>query len=227
MAGAVVSVGIIAIGLILLLDNLGIIPGRELWDYFPALLVAYGLLRIVEAKGRAGSIAVGGIIAAAGAIWLLDNFGYIRFKPGMVWPLILIACGATMLARTLDRSPHGVGYPAQGPPDDHDSNFSLFTVFGGSKRVLRTDAFQGGDCAAIFGGIEVNLRDAKMAGQEAVIDINCMFGGVDLKIPADWIVVNKALNIFGGVEDKTNHPNSGPRLIVTGSVMFGGIALKN
>jgi hypothetical protein len=45
-------------------------------------------------------------------------------------------------------------------------------------------------------------------------------------------VVNRAATIFGGVEDKTVQSNvdpnaKSPTLVLTGSVVFGGISLRN
>ncbi len=226
MAGAVASIIIIAFGLVLLLDNLGIIHGRDIWDYLPCVLIALGILRVVEAKGRPGGSIVGGVMAGAGTLWLLDNLGIIRFNAGLIWPLILISGGVTMLARVLDRrDPVNLASPA--PGGDFESTVSMYSIFGGSKRVVRTEDFRGGDIVSIFGGNTLDLRNAKIASGPALVDITAIFGGVDLKVPSEWIVVNKGIGVFGGYEDKSNHPVSGPQLVITGSAVFGGVTIKN
>jgi hypothetical protein len=58
-----------------------------------------------------------------------------------------------------------------------------------------------------------------------------MFGGVDLKVPPNWIVVGQVVAIFGGFGNKSVEPSADmpgvKRLYIKGSSMFGGVAVKN
>ena len=77
------------------------------------------------------------------------------------------------------------------------------------------------------------LPTAEPADQgEAILEVNCVFGGVEIRVPETWHVHSRNLPVFGGYEDKTRHPNnpavgSPKTLIVTGMVVFGGIEIKN
>jgi predicted membrane protein len=74
------------------------------------------------------------------------------------------------------------------------------------------------------------VRKASIApGTEAVIDVFAMWGGIDMKIPEDWTVVNRVSAVMGGVEDKTEStdPSSSKRLVLRGIVLMGGVSLKN
>ena len=71
-----------------------------------------------------------------------------------------------------------------------------------------------------------------MTVDQAVIDVNVVCGGLEVRVPDNWTIVNRAMTIFGGVEDKTiqskAEPNAkSPHLVITGSVIFGGISLLN
>ncbi len=71
-----------------------------------------------------------------------------------------------------------------------------------------------------------------MTADEARIDANVVFGEVEIRVPETWSVINRASVLFAGVSDKTIHPRPDPnvkipRLVVTGSVLFGGITLRN
>jgi hypothetical protein len=106
------------------------------------------------------------------------------------------------------------------------------TVFGGAKRVVGSQDFRGGEVVAIFGGVELDLRQAGMAGDSAVLEITAIFGGVELKIPQHWSAVVEGAGIFGGYSDETLQPNpaqfpGAKRLIVKGSAVFGGVEVKN
>ncbi len=109
----------------------------------------------------------------------------------------------------------------------------MWATFTGLKRRVDTQNFQGGEILAVFGGIEVDLRRARIASdKEAIIDINATFGGIDIKVPETWVVIVKGQGIFGGYEDKTIPPRpqegvTAAKLVITGFAIFGGITIKN
>jgi hypothetical protein len=76
----------------------------------------------------------------------------------------------------------------------------------------------------------VDLRKASIApGTEAVIDVFAFWGGIDIKVPEDWTVVNRVVPLMGGIEDKTlaPQPPTGKRLVLRGIVVMGGVSVKN
>jgi hypothetical protein len=55
-----------------------------------------------------------------------------------------------------------------------------------------------------------------------------MWGGIELKVPETWTVINKVTPFMGGVDDKTHQPaTSEHRLTIRGLVVMGGIEIKN
>src|SRR5579859_651203 len=48
--GVVVGTIIVAVGVILLLDNMGVVRAGDLWQYWPVALIAVGLSRVVESR---------------------------------------------------------------------------------------------------------------------------------------------------------------------------------
>ena len=71
-----------------------------------------------------------------------------------------------------------------------------------------------------------------MTVDQAVIDVNVVCGGLEVRVPDNWTITNRAVTIFGGVEDKTAQSQleptaKSPHLVITGSVVFGGISLRN
>jgi hypothetical protein len=119
-----------------------------------------------------------------------------------------------------------------GRPVDGYSRFSALAIMGGVARRSNSQTFTGADLTAIMGGCEIDLRQASIApGTEAVIDVFAFWGGIDIKVPEDWIVVVRAIPLMGGVEDKTRLPNPPPaiekRLVISGIVVMGGVAVKN
>jgi hypothetical protein len=240
-AGGIVIGGlIVAVGLMILLDNMGIVRFHDVWRYWPVLLIVFGVSRILESHAPAGYI-WGGVVTLAGALLLLDNLDIVVFDFNLIWPLLIIAFGLSMLLRSMDRKRHlasatgapgATGATGAGPIDDDCSTCNAYAVFGGSKRRVNTPDFRGGDAIAVFGGVEFDLRGAGMTVDQAVIDVNVVCGGLEVRVPDSWTITNRAVTIFGGVEDKTVQskldPNAkSPHLVIAGSVVFGGISLRN
>jgi hypothetical protein len=112
-------------------------------------------------------------------------------------------------------------------PGRLDQRASLFAFWSGSKRRITSAAFQYADCTAVMGGIEIDLSGAGTSGAEAIIDVFVMMGGINIRVPADWVVSNQVLAVMGGVDDRsTGPPDSRNRLILRGFVMMGGIEVK-
>jgi predicted membrane protein len=220
---------IVAVGLGLLLDNLGIIRFNDVWRFWPLALVVWGASRLLESRSMAGYV-WGGLLILIGAIFLLDNFHILIFEFDvfeLIWPLLIIGFGVSMLLRSMDRKRYLEGVPPSGAND-----LGHFVLFSGLKRRVESQDFKGGDIVAIFGGVNIDLRRASIASDRAVIDVNALFGGVDIRVPDNWRVSLKGMGVFGAFEDKTVPPKSDPNvktpeLVVTGAALFGGVKVDN
>ena len=102
-------------------------------------------------------------------------------------------------------------------------------MLSGVKRVITSKEFRGGELTSFMGGCEIDLRDADMKGNEAQINVNILMGGIEIRVPMGWTVSVEATPIMGGVEDKTYLPKEGfsKRLVITGSIIMGGVEIKN
>lgn len=84
---------------------------------------------------------------------------------------------------------------------------------------------------AAFGGITLDLRDARPAPGGASINATTAFGGVDVLVPKGWRLSVRSTPIFGGVEDKTDHSeplaDDAPQLTIDAVAVFGGVSIKN
>lgn len=214
---------IIVLGVLFTLGNLNIIDAEQYLRYWPAGLVALGLLRLWHAA-RDGHGWFGGLLFVAVGTWMLiERITYIRIDAREIFPLFLVFVGGYLVWRGFG------GVRRVGTPDGY-SRFSSLAIMGGCARRSNTQAFEGADLTAIMGECEIDLRQASIAaGTEAVIDVFAFWGGIDIKVPEDWTVVTRAIPVMGGIEDKTVSPPAGPakRLIVRGMVLMGGVSIKN
>jgi len=94
---------------------------------------------------------------------------------------------------------------------------------------LRCDAqdFKGGELKAVLGGIQLDLRQASMTSQ-AELRVSVLCGGIQIRIPEDWLLRVQVTPMLGGVEDKTIPPlTPGKTLLLSGESVMGGIQVKN
>ena len=86
--------------------------------------------------------------------------------------------------------------------------------------------YSGGSVTAIFGGVELDLRQAKIK-DGTVIDVFTFCGGVNINMPDDVIVKNEVHGILGGSEDKTVSKSSAKKTIyLRGECVLGGLEVK-
>ncbi len=246
---------VVLVGIILLLDNLhvpGLEPLRgELW---PLLFAAWGLSALLF--GRGGERLVGAFAVLGGGGALANHLLGWHLGWHLVWPVALIVFGARMvfrrppfhrdldqiregLAQARERqhahetpagaatgAATGTGTPGEG---DRAARIREFAFLGGVDRNNTSQAFQGGEITAVLGGVQLDLRECRMAGPSAQVDMLSLMGGVSLRIPRDWCVVSEVTVMLGGLDDRTAAPvdAQAPRLVITGQAIMGGIEIKN
>jgi hypothetical protein len=224
----------VAVGALFFLNNLHIFYVRDWLRFWPAILVAIGIVKLVDSTYNGGRV-FGGILIGFGGIFLARTLGYIDIGMREIWPLFLIGLGLLLLVQRTGEwhvvfpDPSGTRAASAEPLK---GALKIDAVFGGAKRVLTTQDFQGGEVVAIFGGVELDLRQTGMVADSAVLEINAVFGGVELKIPRNWSAVVQGVGIFGGYSDNSFQPDPAlapgvKQLIVKGAAVFGGVDVKN
>jgi hypothetical protein len=213
---------VIAVGVLFTLDNLNVIDAVDYLQYWPAALVALGLLKLWHARlgGRGWT---GGVILTAIGVWMLvQHITYIRIDVREFWPVVFVCLGGYLVWR-------GVSGPRRQAAAG-DSHQSALAILSGVNRGGNSPAFTGGDLTAVMGGCEIDLRQASIApGTTAVIDVFAFWGGIDIRVPEDWTVVTRVTPLLGGVEDQTRPPQgaSSKRLEIRGTAIMGGVVIKN
>jgi predicted membrane protein len=218
---------VIVVGLILLLNNLGIVDARYLLSLWPVLFVLLGIWRIIRSRSSSSWI-VGILFIFFGSLMTLHRLDVVYFSWHRWWPIILIIVGVGVVSKAWSGFHQGSFLGGSVNNGDHNQTVNVVAFMGGSKINNISQNFQGGDLTAIMGGVELDLRQAAITG-EAVIDVLCFWGGIDMKVPREWNVVIKAAPILGGVTDKTIHTENptAPRLIIRGYTIMGGADIKN
>ncbi len=127
-------------------------------------------------------------------------------------------------------------------PENSSPRLNEVNIFWGGKRRIVAKNFVGGEVVSIFGGFDIDLREADILGNVAEIEVVAIFGGGDIRVPPNWEIVMETVGIFGGCGDRTRHPDNptvggsatggsaipqSKKLIVKGVAIFGGMNVKN
>ena len=119
--------------------------------------------------------------------------------------------------------------------DPHRVNATA--ILGGITEPNASRDFRGGRLTTFLGGVSVNLRQADIVDKPARIHVSAILGGVEISVPQHWIVKKDVQPIAGGVaeqrlplqhhEDVDALPDNTPDLVVTGSVLLGGLHIRD
>ncbi len=210
---------IIFVGVLFALDNLNILAAGEFLRYWPLALMAIGLAKLLDAESPEGRL-LGGIFFGAGSILLLDTLHVLRFSVHLIWPLILVAVGLFVAWQAVMRDK---------APADGESVLSATAIMGGVEKTCDTQNFRGGDITAIMGGCQIDLRQAAIKVDRAVINAFAFWGGIEIRVPEGWSVKLEGFPFMGGMTDSSRAPiiPSNQRLLVKSFVMMGGIEIRN
>lgn len=240
----------VTVGAVFLLGNMGILDVNRIIRFWPVILIAAGLFKIVE-SGEDYAQSGGIFWVVVGGLFLLGNLGILRVAFRDLWPVVLIGIGALMLWRSAltrrtvrefseNPTPPGpsessAGSETAGAPTEprvatsSNSILSAMAILGSVERRNNCQDFRGGSATAVMGRCEIDLRAAAItAPHEPVLEIFAMWGGIEVRVPPDWTVVSQVDPILGGYDDATQPPKQeSKRFVIRGSVIMGGIEVTN
>ena len=216
---AIIGIVIIAAGAILLGGNLGLIDSHYVFRNFgPVVLFFIGAVML--ARRRHDQVMLGLVLMFVGAWGFATQQQWIRIHFwALIGPMMLVLAGGSVVWRAFNRpSPDGVG----------DAYIRTFAIFSGAE--LRPSVpFEGADLTAVMGGVKLDLSNAPLARETAVIDVFALMGGAEIFVPRDCDVTVKIVSLMGGVSDK-RRPATVPatrHLIIQGMAVMGGVEIKD
>lgn len=210
---------VIVVGALLLLETTGLASTRSLLAYVPTLFVLVGVWALVQSRFRN---IVGPVLIITFAVgWQLVTLEYATVEEVLsFWPVLVIAFGISIILGQMRTRVRTV-----------DNTFtSAFAAFGGVEKRNTSKSFTGADLTAIFGGTELDIRDAVIEDRPAQLNAVALFGGVDIVVPRDWNVQLDVLPILGAASDerpRREEEHDEVDLIVSGFAAFGGVTVND
>lgn len=244
--GILIGLLLIAEGLVYLFYNLGYIekPLMKIVISFPSILLIISLYWLFFRNFFSGfMLLLVSLILLVHKISIyypdLINFPFqnLSFKLTIL-PILFIIIGISIISKILAK-PKEKDHQQEYEFIDRMKNIGflqkLFSgknvIFGASKNIVIAPIFNGTDINTIFGGAVLDLRKTDIEEGETTIEVNVVFGGVEIYVPSNWEVIVNTTNILGATEDKRFYTDektfSNKQLIIKGSCIFGGIEIKN
>jgi len=185
--------------------------------WWPLTLIIIGIIQLVYRTYS--SVVSGFLFLFIGTLFLLNHLFDVNLFANL-WPLILIFIGIAIIFHRIKRE----------SPSHTGEDLNTFALFSGADIKSQSKKFRGGIVTTIFGGAEIDLREAVIPQEGASIDLTAVFGGVSLTIPEYVQLEFSGLPILGGWEDKTytRENDDHPVILKLNCITIcGGVEVKN
>ena len=216
------GIALVAFGIVWALELLDVIS-ISLEGWWALFIIVPCFINIFNDRRKAGAIIGCGIgilllLAARSIIPWNDIWKYMLCLVAVVW-------GLTLLFFSNKKSSDRRHYSEQAAPVVLDDNIEV--NFGKQEYSYDGQPFEGADVHVSFGFVGLDLRDADIR-DGAVINVDCSFGGIQIRLPKGVCINNGIDTTFAGVDcDCCTQPTDGAKaLYLKGHCNFGGIELK-
>ena len=206
----------IVIGIIVLLNSLNItsinIFFKGWWTLF---IIIPSIIGFINGEEKTWNI----FLLALGVALLLSARGILSLAliGKCIFPAILIIIGFNIIFK----SKTNIKVNEKTKEMNNLNVEEHYATFSGQKLDMADQEFKGTKLNAIFGGIDLDLRNAQIK-QDAAIEVCAVFGGVDIKVPKDVVVKVNSNSIFGGVSNKSKAKDGKATIYVKAMCLFGG-----
>ena len=198
--------------------------------WWTAFIIVPCLISFFSSKNKTMSlIGVGTgvllLMAAQDVISWDDMWKYLICIVFIIWGIMLIfGHGCTKGCSTPDKQQID---ELKQISQDGRSIRQIDTAFGKHSYVFSGQRFEGAKVQTSFGYVGIDLRGADIL-DGAVIDIDCSFGGMEIRVGDDVLVKQAIESSFAGVEYKEHlhTPEGAKTLYLKGHCSFGGIEIK-
>ena len=239
---------LVSVGAGLVAREFGLLPAHvQVLDFWPLSIVLIGISVLRRASGVVSAIIALSFMATGGVL-LAGNLGFLSSSVARLWPVLLVLLGLWALLRggqgpersEPDPQPHfgtdaaprdssSFGESELAQTTDQDRLSRQYTC-AGAQLWIESQAWKGGEIGVTAGGIELDLRQARLDPEGAILVLRVLMGGVEIRVPDTWQVQLDVTPLFGGADDSTRSTqgaSSAPRLRIVGKVTLGGVNVQN
>lgn len=216
------GVFLLTFGGLILLNNLDVleplgITVSLIWSFiWPTLFLGLGIIFLFDKN-----VTPGIFFLMIGSAMLANRLLSWSFW-STFWPLILIGIGLSIILRKDEKLNINNGEKISEEDTIKDN-----VVFWGVEKKIVSKNFKGGEINTVFGGYQLDLREAKLSKDGAKLNINCAFGGIEVLVSDNYRVKTNGTGILGGwVPNIPSSDVDSPVLEISGVATLGGVEIK-
>ena len=222
------GIAIISLGIIFGGNAIGIFNIDVFFDgWWTLFIIVPSVISLITEKEKISSLCFIGV----GVVLLLAAQNVFSYE--VAWKVILavflVMIGITIIVKSLIHSKNDeeVAKKVKDLGDGKTMDLQM-AIFSGSDRVYKDEVFAGSNIVAIFGGVNLDLRNAKFE-KDTVIKAFALFGGIDIAVPDDVKVKIKSGFIFGGFSDdrKIATEKGKHTIYIDAAGGFGGVSVDD
>ncbi|EPY2276439.1 LiaF transmembrane domain-containing protein [Clostridium sporogenes] len=222
------GVFLIVAGIFLIINKLGYLPDVNV---FSLLLTVFLVVVIVKSLLRINFV---GILFPIAFICIIydKQLGITNITPWTV--LIAALLGSIGLSMIFHKRTKWVNtkyncedYKFEKIDIEDESHVRFKNSFGASIKYINSDNFQQADFDCSFGAMKVYFDNAIMSNDnDATVRINASFSGIELYVPKNWNVDDKANVFLGAISEKNKSDKTATNtLTIIGDITFSGVEI--
>jgi Domain of unknown function (DUF5668)/Cell wall-active antibiotics response 4TMS YvqF len=237
--GLFVGLLIVAFGLVLLLDQEGIVSAHYVYRYFwPAIFIFFGLEFLISCRCRGGRGLIGFLTLAFGLLLLAGAVGWVNIGFQTLWPLALIIWGVWVITRSFSADRNLGGRIRDAVHDAVDrkvcdsvnesANHAMGNPPGTDWREEARRRWRHEHHHDWADTVKSAIRDTvnDWTGQRSIdpeFDYMAIFGGIKQRVTAKNFRGGRLTALFGGFEvDMTRADIEGTAAVIDASALMGG-----
>lgn len=216
------GLSLIALGVVMLGNYIGFFSINIFFNgWWTLFIIVPSILGLFDKGDRTTSL----IFLLIGILLLLNQQNI--FSMEIAWKIlfasIIIIVGIRIIISGLNKNKVNIDFNFQGAKADSQT---YTAIFSGYERRYSNEEFEGANLTAVFGGVDLDIRDAVIK-HDVVINSVAIFGGCNIIVPRNVNVKTIGTNIFGGVDNKiNNYASDSPTIYLNTTSIFGGVEIK-
>ena len=213
---------LIILGVIFGLNALGLTDINVFFEgWWTLFLIVPALIGLTKDEDKAGDF----ILLFIGVFLFLAVRDIVSFD--LLWkllvPVILVIIGISLVfndKNNLDASDKNTMVKIA-----NDTNDVEFDSVFGSKNMHYDKSFKKASVDCVFGSFDLDLSDVDFSN-DAYIEINSLFAGVNVILPDNVNLKLEANSVFGSSKDEHKISSGKHNVYVKSNALFGGIIIK-
>ncbi len=204
------GLALIALGVVLILDNLEVVDATGLLaGWWPVAVVAAGLWWVFT-----DSTVTGVVVAVVGGLLLVSTLDLVEVTVGaLILPGLLLVVGGAFVQ---------AGARIRGAEVAMAGSAAILGGTGGTNggRHVRANV-----ATAVFGDARLAVSDGGTDRERLLVTATAVFGDVRVEVPAGWRIEDHLTRVLGDVTIPTDQPSypESPLIALHGLVLLGDV----